>query len=66
MLDNQLKAASPLVLPPRNTLTTLPMEQVRMHTVDRLACRHTSRHARVCTRVLLTCTLGSCNSGMHM
>jgi 20S proteasome subunit beta 6 len=27
VLDNQLKAASPLVLPPRSTLTTLPLEQ---------------------------------------
>jgi 20S proteasome subunit beta 6 len=27
VLDNQLKAASPLVLPPRNTLTALPLEQ---------------------------------------
>ena len=29
MLDNQLKAASPLALPPQNTLTALPLEQVR-------------------------------------
>lgn len=27
VLDNQLKAASPLVLPPKNTLTSLPMDQ---------------------------------------
>ncbi|KAL6746964.1 nucleophile aminohydrolase [Haematococcus lacustris] len=27
VLDNQLKAASPLLLPPQNTLTALPLEQ---------------------------------------
>lgn len=27
VLDNQLKAASPLVLPPQNSITALPLEQ---------------------------------------
>ena len=29
VLDNQLKAASPLLVPARNTITHLPLEQVR-------------------------------------
>lgn len=30
VLDNQLKAASPLLVPARNSLTALPLEQVRL------------------------------------